>query len=74
MNKIILQLGMLAFFLSVIFFSRMGLPITELFFKSFVVFVATTVMLSIIIMAFIKAINKTSFEKKRDITKNLNGK
>lgn len=71
MNKIVLRLGMLTFFLSVIFFSRMGLPITELLFKSFIIFVATTILLSIIVISFIKAINKASFEKKNDTANNV---
>ncbi|MHB1687334.1 MAG: hypothetical protein ACYCVH_08165 [Ignavibacteriaceae bacterium] len=74
MNKIILQFGLLTFFLSVIFFSRMGLSLTDLLFKSFIIFIATTVMLSIIVMIFIKAINKVSLDKKRDTTNNINGK
>ncbi len=74
MNKIILQFGLLVFALSIIFFSRMDLPLPDLFFKSFVVFAATTIMLSIITMAFIKAINKTSFDKGRETSNKIDRK
>ena len=74
MNKIILQFGLIVFALSIIFFSWLGLSITSLLFKSFVVFVATTVMLSIVTMVFIKAINKTSFDKKSEKSNNINRK
>ena len=74
MNKIILQFGLLVFALSIIFFSWLGMSITNLLFKSFVVFVATTVMLSIVTMVFIKAINKTSYNKKNENLNNINRK
>ncbi len=74
MNKIILQFGLLVFALSIIFFSWLGMSITNLLIKSFVVFIATTVMLSIVTMVFVKAINKTSFDKKNEKSNNINRK
>ncbi len=70
MNKIILNFGLLVFCLSVIFFSRIGLPLQVVLFRSFLIFVSLTVMLSIIAIIFIKAVNKVSLEKKNELTKN----
>ena len=70
MNKIILNFGLLVFCLSVIFFSRVGLPIQDVLFRSFLIFVSLTVMLSVVVIIFIKAVNKVSFEKKNEITNN----
>ncbi len=73
MNKIVLQSGFLVFFLSVIFFSRIGLPPIEVVFRSFIFFVAATVMLGIIVIVFIKSINRSSIRKK-EILENNNRK
>lgn len=73
MNKIVLQFGLLVFFLSVIFFSRVGLPVLQVLFRSFIVFVAATLMLGFVVIIFIKSINKTSI-KKKEILENNNRK
>ncbi len=70
MNKIVLNFGLLVFCLSVIFFSRMGLPLQDVLFRSFLIFVSLTVMLSIVVIIFIKAVNKVSYEKNNEITNN----
>jgi len=70
MNKIVLQFGLLVFSLSLIFFSRIGLPIQQVLMRSFIVFVATTLLLGIIVIVFVNAINKASFKKKELIDNN----
>ena len=71
MNKIILNFGLLVFCLSIIFFSRIGLPVQDVLIRSFLIFLAVSVMLSIIALVFIRAINKTSSEKYKEITQNI---
>jgi energy-coupling factor transporter transmembrane protein EcfT len=71
MNKIILQFGFLTFTLAVIFFSRIGLPFYDVFIKSFLIFLAVTVMLSLVTIIFIRAVNKTSSEKNKEMTKKI---
>lgn len=71
MNKIILNFGLLVFCLSIIFFSRIGLPVQDVLIRSFLIFLAVSVMLSIIALVFIRAINKTSSEKNKEITQNI---
>jgi hypothetical protein len=70
MNKIVLQFGLLVFSLSLIFFSRIGLPIQQVLMRSFIVFVATTFLLGIIVIVFVNAINKASYKKKELIDNN----
>ena len=65
-----LQFGLLVFSLSVIFFSRIGLPVLQVLTRSFIVFVATTFMLGIIVIVFVNAINKTSYKKKEILDNN----
>jgi hypothetical protein len=74
MNKIVLQVGLLVFCLGVIFFSRMELPVQDVLFRSFIIFVALTVLLSIIVIMFIKAVNKVSADKQNDVIENKNRK
>jgi hypothetical protein len=70
MNKIVFQFGLLVFSLSLIFFSRIGLPIQQVLMRSFIVFVATTFLLGIIVIVFVNAINKASYKKKELIDNN----
>ena len=70
MNKIVLQFGLLVLSLSLIFFSRVGLPIQQVLLRSFIVFMATTIMLGVIIIVFVNAINKASYKKKEIIDDN----
>ena len=68
MNKIILHFGLLVFFLSIIFFSRVGLPIQEVLMRSFIIFMAVTVLFSLITIIFIRTVNKASSEKNKELT------
>lgn len=73
MNKILLQVGLLFFFLSLIFFSQLGLPIIDVVVRSFIVFIALMVMLSVFTIIFIRSINK-SINDKSSLENNLSGK
>ncbi len=73
MNKIIIRIGALFFFLSLIFFSQLGLPIIDIVVRSFIVFIFTCIVTSLIMLLLIKAASKIP-EPKEDITKNLNSK
>jgi len=73
MNKIILNFGLLVFFISMIIFSQKGWLIEQVLLKSFIVFVVITVMFSILAIVFVKAINKTTFEKSKNSNQNLMG-
>ncbi|MBZ0199482.1 MAG: hypothetical protein K8H86_06415 [Ignavibacteriaceae bacterium] len=73
MNKIILQFGLLVFFLAVIFFSQRGIPFQDILLKSFMIFIVLTTMLSIAAIVFMKSVNKTSLSKNKDLTENLSG-
>lgn len=73
MNKIILQFGLLSFFISIIIFSQQGIPLQDVLIRAFVVFVILTIMISILVIVFIKFINKTSFEKQKELSDNLAG-
>lgn len=66
MNKIILNVGLLIFFLSVIVFSQQGMLVEDVLLKSFIIFFVATLMLTILALSFIRAINKTSIEKHKN--------
>lgn len=65
MNKIILNVGLLLFFLSLIVFSQQGMLVEDVLLKSFIIFFVATVMLTILALFFIRAINKTSIERRK---------
>jgi hypothetical protein len=62
MQKIIIQIGLLFFFLSVIFFAKMELPLKDILLRSFILFFALTIMLSVVALIIIKVVNKSSYE------------
>ena len=66
MNKIILNVGLLIFFLSIIIFSQQGMLIEDVLLKSFVIFFVATLMLTVLALSFIRAINKASIEKHKN--------
>ena len=66
MNKIILNVGLLIFFLSIILFSQQGMLVEDVLIKSFIIFFVATLMLTILALSFIRAINKTSIEKHKN--------
>ncbi len=74
MNKIVMNVGMLFFFLSIIFFSQMNLSLVDILVRSFAIFIFLTSMLGILALVLIRSINKKSFEKGNDFSENLGGK
>ncbi len=74
MNKIVMNVGMLFFFLSIIFFSQMNLSLVDVLIRSFAIFLFLTSMLGVLAIVFIRSINKKSFEKGSELSENLSGK
>ena len=66
MQKIILNVGLLIFFISVIIFSQQGMLVKDVLIKSFIIFFIATLMLTILALTFIKAINKASVDKQKN--------
>jgi len=62
MQKIIIQIGLLFFFLSVIFFAKMELPLKDILIKASILFFALTIMLSVVALIIMKFINKSSYD------------
>lgn len=60
MNKIILNIGLLIFCFSIIFFSQREMALAEVLIKSFIVFISSTVILSVTAIVLIKLIQKTA--------------
>lgn len=69
MYKIVIEIGLLIFFLSVIIFMQQGILLETVLFRSVVIFIVVTVMMSILFITFIRAINK-SFLKKEKLSSN----
>ncbi|WP_148267651.1 hypothetical protein [Ignavibacterium album] len=59
MNKIILNIGLLIFCFAIIFFSQREMPIVEVITKSFIVFISSTVVLSVTAIVLVKLLQKT---------------
>lgn len=74
MNKIVIHVGLLVFFLAIIFFAQSGLPVEQVLLRSFLVFIFVTIMLGIISLLIIKSINKALYKKKDELAQNLGGK
>ncbi|MCF6270934.1 MAG: hypothetical protein L3J41_14550 [Melioribacteraceae bacterium] len=74
MNKIVMNVGMLFFFLSIIFFSQMNLSLVDVLIRSFAIFLFLTSMLGVLAIVFIRSINKKTFEKGNELSENLSGK
>ena len=73
MKKIILQIGLLFFFLSAIFFSQRGFSIPDVLLKSFVVFIMVAVMLSFLAIVLLKSVKRETEKEKEDVSDNLLG-
>lgn len=66
MNKLVLNIGLLIFCFSIIFFSQRQLPVTEILFKSLIIFIITTVVLSIGAYILIKSFESNDEENQND--------
>jgi FtsH-binding integral membrane protein len=73
MNKIVMSLGLLVFFISLIIYSQQGLDIVEVLKRSFAVFFVVTFMFTILAILFIKAINQTSLKKAQKMKDKISG-
>ncbi|MBI9073173.1 MAG: hypothetical protein JEY94_16340 [Melioribacteraceae bacterium] len=73
MNKIILNFGLLVFCIAVIVFAQQDISILDIILKSFVVFFAVTMMIGILVLVFIKTINKAAIEKGKKLEDNILG-
>jgi hypothetical protein len=71
MNKIIVQIGLLVFFISVIFFSQKEMAIQDILVRSLVLFVASTIMLSLLYLVFVRSINKMAVSKRKSFSDNI---
>lgn len=75
MNKIVIRFGLLFFFLAVIYFTQREMSVSDVLLRSFVLFMVITVMVSVFVIAFMKAINKTDNHKNfKDIPDDLSRK
>lgn len=66
MNKLVLNIGLLIFCFSIIFFSQRQLPVTEILFKSLIIFIISTVVLSIGAYILIKSFESNDEENQND--------
>lgn len=73
MNKIVVNFGLLVFFVAIIFFTQQGLSIEDVLLKSFIIFFSVTITLGLLTIAFIKAINKASEERAKKLNQNIIG-
>jgi len=74
MNKIVLQIGLLIFALSLIYFGQRNMEFIDVLLKSFVMFIFSTLAIALITILFMKSINNVSMKKNASIAKNLKGK
>lgn len=63
MHKIVLNIGLLIFFISIIAFAQMGLPPLAVLGRSFVVFIILTIMINLISLLLMRFITQISFDK-----------
>lgn len=68
MNKLVLNIGLLVFCFSIIFFSQRQLPVTEVLTKSLIIFIITTIVLSIGAYILVKSFESNDDKKPNDNT------
>lgn len=66
MNRIVLQIGLLIFSISIIYFSSRNIPLEDVLLRSTIIFFAFTLLVGLIVLMFMKSINKVSFEKNKE--------
>jgi uncharacterized membrane protein len=74
MLKAIIQIGLLIFFLAVFFYTRMGMPVQDIFLRSIVLFLVATILITIAALIFFKSVNKISTGTEEEISDNHNRK
>lgn len=73
MNKIIMNIGLLLFFLAIIFFTQRELPVQDVLLRSFAIFICGTAMLAVLGIIFIRSINKAALNKANKASENISG-
>jgi len=65
MSKIVIEIGLLIFFLSIIIFIQQGVKLETVLFRSVIIFIVVTSMISVLVITFIRAINKSFLKKEK---------
>ncbi|MFA3783859.1 hypothetical protein ABRY23_12430 [Melioribacteraceae bacterium 4301-Me] len=63
MNKIVLNIGLLVFFIGIIFFAYRGLPVEVIIFRSLLLFLFTTIIAGVFSIILIKSFSKNFYKK-----------
>lgn len=71
MNKIVLNIGLLIFCLSIIFFSQRQMPIVEVLYKSLMIFIISTIILSVGAYILMKTFESNEEKNNNENTKIL---
>jgi hypothetical protein len=74
MQKIVTQTGLLIFFLSVIYFSRMGQPLKDILLKSSLLFVVFTISAAVLVLIFLKYSERISPDQNEEYESESKGK
>ncbi len=74
MHKIIINIGLLVFFLAIIFFTRMGLPLQDILLRSIILFLVLTILMSFIASLFLKSVRSLSTDLTNENSENQDGK
>ena len=74
MHKAIIQIGLLIFFLAVFFFTRMGMPIQDILLRSTILFLAATILITVVALIFFRSVNNISSDSSEEITENSDRK
>jgi len=74
MTKIILRVGALFFFISIIIFSQKNMDVVDILIKSFSLAIVFTILLSGIVLIFARASNKGVYNNKHETNQNENEK
>lgn len=70
MHRIVLDIGLLVFFLSIIVFVRMQLPVTEILLRSLILFIALSILLSLSAIFIGKTLGKASVDEADETSNN----
>lgn len=73
MNKIITNIGMIFFFLSIIYFAQRDFPLQDILLKSIAVYIFLTFMFGVVAMIFVKSVNKAVQKKSKEMVDNIIG-
>ena len=74
MNKLLLNFGLLIFCFAFIFFSQRQMPLHDALLKSFIVFIVLMLVISVLALAIVKALNRTTSMKPTESDELISGK